>query len=123
MESGGEEWIGVGNVGDGWMGIDWFDRVFMGWKVGPAFTLSPIRVYRRSVSAGPHPNLIVKQKVVLITFLQWDLYRYPTLQSRLLGTLLVPADESANVSRTISYEFMNRQLVWSGVTVSISFNL
>ena len=44
--------------------------------------------------------------------------RYPTLSARLLGIRLIPSQPLGEVTRSISYEYMNRQLVWSGFTVS-----
>jgi len=43
----------------------------------------------------------------------WD-GRYPSLLMRLLGLRLVPA--SPHLTRLVSYEFMNRQLVWGAFT-------
>jgi hypothetical protein len=37
--------------------------------------------------------------------------------ARLLRMRLIPEESMAQVSRMISYEFMNRQLVWTGFTV------
>lgn len=46
------------------------------------------------------------------------LHRYRTLTDRLLEMRLVPARKL--VRRNVSYEFMNRQMVWHAFTVSIS---
>ena len=42
--------------------------------------------------------------------------RYRTLTDRLLGMRLVPSTRI--VRREVSYEFMNRQMVWHAFTVS-----
>lgn len=44
----------------------------------------------------------------------WD-GQYPSLLMRLLKVRAVPKSE--RVTRLVSYEFMNRQLVWSAFTV------
>ena len=44
------------------------------------------------------------------------LYRYRTLTDRLLQMRLIPARKL--VKRNVSYEFMNRQMVWHAFTVS-----
>jgi hypothetical protein len=41
--------------------------------------------------------------------------RYPSLLMRILGLRLVPS--SPHLTRLVSYEFMNRQLVWGAFTV------
>ena len=46
------------------------------------------------------------------------LYRYRTLTDRLLQMPLVPAHKL--IKRNVSYEFMNRQMVWHAFTVSNS---
>lgn len=46
--------------------------------------------------------------------------RYPSLVARLNGIRIASDQSLGSVSRSISYEFMNRQLVWSGVTVSLT---
>ncbi|CED83204.1 Predicted E3 ubiquitin ligase [Phaffia rhodozyma] len=48
--------------------------------------------------------------------LLWFLYdgRYPSLLTRLLGLRLVPS--SSKLTRMVSYEFMNRQLVWGSLS-------
>ncbi|ORY34007.1 Pex12 amino terminal region-domain-containing protein [Naematelia encephala] len=48
----------------------------------------------------------------------WD-GRYPSLLMRLLGLRLVPA--SPHLARLVSYEFMNRQLVWGAFTEFLMF--
>lgn len=40
--------------------------------------------------------------------------------ARLLRMRLIPEEAMAEVTRVISYEFMNRQLVWTGFTVRSS---
>jgi hypothetical protein len=45
------------------------------------------------------------------------LKRYRTLADRLLGLRLVPSQKIIN--RNVSYEFMNRQMVWHAFTVSL----
>jgi hypothetical protein len=42
--------------------------------------------------------------------------RYPSLLMRALGLRLVPS--SPHLAKLVSYEFMNRQLVWNAFTVS-----
>lgn len=44
--------------------------------------------------------------------------RYPSLLMRFLGLRLVPA--SQHLTKLVSYEFMNRQLVWNTFTVGSS---
>lgn len=49
----------------------------------------------------------------------WDgilIIRYPSLLMRILQLRLVPA--TPHLVRLVSYEYMNRQLVWSALTVS-----
>lgn len=46
---------------------------------------------------------------------------YPSLLMRLLGLRLVPA--SPHLTKLVSYEFMNRQLVWNTFTVSVAKGL
>lgn len=46
------------------------------------------------------------------------LHRYRTLVDRLLGLRLAPARRL--VKRDVSYEFMNRQMVWHAFTVSLT---
>ncbi|KAL7421828.1 peroxisome assembly protein (Peroxin-2) [Cryptotrichosporon argae] len=48
----------------------------------------------------------------------WDA-RYPSLLMRLLRLRLVPA--APHLARMVSYEFMNRQLVWGAVTEFLMF--
>lgn len=48
----------------------------------------------------------------------WD-GRYPSLLMRALGLRLVP--NAAHLARMVSYEFMNRQLVWSVMTEFLKF--
>lgn len=51
-------------------------------------------------------------------------YRYRTIADRILGLKLVPSN--ALLNRNVSYEFMNRQMVWHAFTVciiSLSFRL
>lgn len=43
--------------------------------------------------------------------------RYPNIMARILKMRLVPEEAMSEVTRVISYEFMNRQLVWTGFTV------
>lgn len=45
----------------------------------------------------------------------WDNYRYRTMIDRVLGMRLIYAQRS--VSRNVSFEFLNRQLVWEAFTV------
>lgn len=45
-------------------------------------------------------------------------YRYPDLAGRVSGVRMIPDQPLGSITRQISYEFMNRQLVWSGFTVS-----
>lgn len=45
----------------------------------------------------------------------WD-GRFPSILMRILGLQLVPSQ--ARLARMVSYEFMNRQLVWGVMTVS-----
>jgi hypothetical protein len=42
--------------------------------------------------------------------------RYPSLLMRALGLRLVPS--SPHLAKLVSYEYMNRQLVWNAFTVS-----
>jgi hypothetical protein len=44
--------------------------------------------------------------------------RYPSLLMRALGLRLVPS--SPHLTKLVSYEFMNRQLVWNAFTVSVA---
>jgi peroxin-2 len=46
------------------------------------------------------------------------LYRYPTIVERLLGARLVY--EKPDMNRAVSFEYMNRQLVWHEFSVSIT---
>ncbi|EIW70622.1 hypothetical protein TREMEDRAFT_68135 [Tremella mesenterica DSM 1558] len=50
----------------------------------------------------------------------WD-GRYPSLLMRILGLRLVPS--SPHVTRLVSYEFMNRQLVWGALTEFLMFSV
>lgn len=43
-------------------------------------------------------------------------YSYPSLLTRTLGLRLLPSQPI--LSRMVSYEFMNRQLVWGSLAVS-----
>lgn len=43
--------------------------------------------------------------------------RYPNIMARMLKMRLIPEEAMSEVTRVISYEFMNRQLVWTGFTV------
>jgi len=45
------------------------------------------------------------------------MFRYPSLLMRALGLRLVPS--SPHLAKLVSYEYMNRQLVWNAVTVSL----
>jgi hypothetical protein len=44
-------------------------------------------------------------------------FRYPNIMARMLKMRLIPEEAMNEVTRVISYEFMNRQLVWTGFTV------
>ncbi|KAJ9126452.1 hypothetical protein QFC24_002195 [Naganishia onofrii] len=56
-----------------------------------------------------------------LTFL-WD-GKYPNVVARVLRMRLIPQEATADVTRMISYEFMNRQLVWAGFTEFLVFLL
>ncbi|KAJ9099905.1 hypothetical protein QFC21_003910 [Naganishia friedmannii] len=56
-----------------------------------------------------------------LTFL-WD-GKYPNVMARVLKMRLIPQEATADVTRMISYEFMNRQLVWAGFTEFLVFLL
>lgn len=45
--------------------------------------------------------------------------RYPLLLMRALGLRLIPS--SPHLAKLVSYEYMNRQLVWNAFTVSPLF--
>ena len=64
----------------------------------------------RYVCLSPHISLRFADHV--------GIYRYRTLADRLLQMPLEPARKL--VKRNVSYEFMNRQMVWHAFTVSDS---
>jgi hypothetical protein len=51
----------------------------------------------------------------IMIMVDWDNYRYRTMIDRVLGMRLIYAQRS--VSRNVSFEFLNRQLVWEAFTV------
>jgi hypothetical protein len=69
----------------------------------------------RTVSRGAHiatfPTLSEDQGGLRLRLMG----RYPSLLMRILGLRLVPS--SPHLTRLVSYEFMNRQLVWGAFTV------
>ncbi|GHJ89617.1 hypothetical protein NliqN6_6019 [Naganishia liquefaciens] len=52
----------------------------------------------------------------------WD-GKYPNIMARILKMRLVPEEAMSQVTRVISYEYMNRQLVWTGFTEFLIFLL
>jgi peroxin-2 len=64
------------------------------------------------VSIRPKVSMVAESR----SFKRLMFTRYPSLLMRILGLRLVPS--SPHLTRLVSYEFMNRQLVWGAFTVS-----
>lgn len=68
-----------------------------------------------SATAGESsPSLPFRTQDAVLTYFS----RYRTLTDRVLGMRLTYAQRTMN--RNVSFEFLNRQLVWHAFTVSIS---
>lgn len=75
------------------MGTRWMGNVTMGWKVRPIWS---------DLTSERANN------------------RYPSLLMRALRLRLVPS--SPHLAKLVSYEYMNRQLVWNAFTVSTPYS-
>ncbi len=78
-----------------------------------------IGVTTQPIWFGKFCSILMEWTVCLDVFLhnlRLSLDRYRTLADRLLHMRLVPS--RGQVKRDVSYEFMNRQMVWHAFTVS-----
>lgn len=79
-------------------------HVSLGWEVGSLTLSVSVYVDRGSLKVGRS-----ERDMDSLTA------RYPSLLMRMLGLRLVPS--SPHLAKMVSYEFMNRQLVWGAFTV------
>lgn len=80
---------------------------------GDPYYIRPNRVYCLPLRWAVSP-----QPIILIPVFLTTCHRYRTIADRLLGLKLVPSRSIAR--RSVSYEFMNRQMVWHAFTVRTS---